>query len=141
LFISKSLPKTLLCFCNKQRKGLQNPQPLRILHELREIGIPYLWFSNFCRIDGLGWRRGTIITSKNGRVKEVFMLYNGQEHSTFNAIYQIRTYEGSNATYTPLKGADFEQAKAILDRLNETKTYQASVAKFGIIPDKRMRLP
>jgi hypothetical protein len=44
------------------------------------------------RIDGLGWRRGSILNSKNGRVKDGYMIYNGVEYPTIKASYQIRSY-------------------------------------------------
>jgi hypothetical protein len=31
-------------------------------------------------LPGIGWRRGTLIQSKNGRIKDGFMLYNGVEY-------------------------------------------------------------
>jgi integrase len=88
------------------------------------------------RIDNLGWRRGAIITSKNGRVKDGFMTYNGVEYPTNNAKYQIRSYVGSKAIYTTV-GTDLEKAEATLGRLNATNTLQSAQAKLGIIPEKR----
>lgn len=45
-------------------------------------------------LPGIGWRKGTLIQSKNGRIKPDAMLYNGVEYAAPQGTYQIRTYLG-----------------------------------------------
>jgi hypothetical protein len=70
----------------------------------------------YANIEGLGWRRGTLVQAKNRKIKQGVMLYNGQEVGAPKGVYQIRTYEGSKAVYTPV-GTDLEKAQAMLASL------------------------
>lgn len=93
----------------------------------------------YAKIDGIGWRRGLIVTSKNGRLKADAMLYNGKEYSIdADSVYQIRHYQGQKAVYVNA-GSDFEAARAVLERLIDTKQHNALERKLGIkfdAPDK-----
>ncbi len=54
----------------------------------------------YARVEGKGWRRGSIITSRNGRVKNDAMLMGGREYSIDSASpYQVR-YKGGVAERT-----------------------------------------
>ena len=69
---------------------------------------------------GIGWRRGTLIQSKNGRIKDGIMLYNGVEYPAPQGTYQVRHYIGSKAVYVTV-GNDLDAAQVMLERLNATR--------------------
>ncbi|MGA2167519.1 MAG: hypothetical protein ABSG62_04865 [Terracidiphilus sp.] len=90
-------------------------------------------------LPGIGWRRGTLIKSKNGRFKPGYMVYNGQEYAAPNGTYQVRTYEGTKVKYTSV-GDDLEAAQAILEKLNATRQMEAAKTILGIAvpePDEK----
>jgi hypothetical protein len=84
-------------------------------------------------LEGVGWRRGTLIQSKNGRIKDGFMLYNGVEYPAPNGTYQIRHYVGSKAAYVTV-GNDLDAALVMLERLNATRAKEAAEITLGIAP-------
>ena len=83
-------------------------------------------------LPGIGWRRGNLIKSKNGRFKPGYMLYSGQEYAAPNGTYQIRTFEGTKVKYTPV-GDDLEVALSILEKLNATRQMNAAKTILGIV--------
>src|ERR1035437_444721 len=84
-------------------------------------------------LPGIGWRRGTLIKSKNGRIKPDAMLYNGVEYAAPQGTYQIRHYVGSKAVYVTLDNA-LGAALVTLERLNATRAKEAAEATLGIAP-------
>ena len=84
-------------------------------------------------LPGIGWRRGTLIQSKNGRIKPDAMLYNGGEYPAPQGTYQIRTYQGTKAVYVTV-GNDLDAAMAMLERLNATRDKAAGETILGIAP-------
>ena len=84
-------------------------------------------------LPGIGWRRGTLIKSKNGRIKPDAMLYNGVEYAAPQGTYQIRHYVGSKAVYVTLDN-DLGAALVTLERLNATRAKEAAEATLGIAP-------
>jgi integrase len=84
-------------------------------------------------LPGIGWRRGTLIQSKNGRIKDGFMLYNGVEYPAPQGTYQVRHYIGSKAVYVTV-GNDLNAAQVMLERLNATRAKEAAEITLGIAP-------
>jgi hypothetical protein len=84
-------------------------------------------------LPGIGWRRGTLIQSKNGRIKPDAMLYNGIEYSAPQGTYQIRYYRGAKVVYVTV-GNDLNAALAMLERLNATRQKEAAEITLGIAP-------
>jgi integrase len=89
----------------------------------------------YARLD-CGWRRGSLIETRNNRIKENAMLYNGVEYSTPNPTYQIRTYVGSQAKYTTV-GNDLAAAQATLGRYTATRQIESANEALGIIPEQK----
>lgn len=88
-------------------------------------------------IKGIGWRRGNLVKSKNGRYKPGFMMYNGLEYAAPNGSYQIRHYSGTDgkAVYTSV-GDELDKAEAALNRLLDTMQLKLLNAKLGVkLPD------
>ena len=77
----------------------------------------------YAKVDGFGWLRGSLIQSKNGRVKDGYMLVNAVEHHAPDGQYQIRSYEGSKAKYTSV-GNDLEKAQSLLQRYLNTREHE-----------------
>jgi integrase len=92
-------------------------------------------------IPGLGWRRGTLIKSKNGRYKDGYMLFNGTEYHTPQGTYQVRHYDGAKAKYTSV-GNDLDAALTFLEKKEAMMQREAANKKLGIaeptpIPDRK----
>jgi hypothetical protein len=84
-------------------------------------------------LPGIGWRRGTLIQSKNGRIKPDAMLYKGVEYPAPQGTYQIRSYQGTKAVYVTV-GNDFDAALVMLEGLNATRQKEAAEITLGIAP-------
>lgn len=83
-------------------------------------------------LDGIGWRRGTLVKSKNGRFKPGYMLYSGQEYAAPNGTYQIRHYgSDGKAVYTTV-GDDLDLAEAILSQMKDKLQLDHLNTKLGI---------
>ena len=90
-------------------------------------------------LPGIGWRRGNLIKSRNGRFKPGWMVYNGQEVEALQGVFQIRTYEGDRVKYTSV-GDDLDAAQAMLEKLNATRQMEVAKAILGIAgpePEKK----
>ena len=85
----------------------------------------------YANIPGIGWRRGSLIQAKNGRVKPGCLLYNDTEYSCPNSVFQIRTYKGNQAVYTTI-GDDLEKAQAALAQLIDQRQLEQLEVKLGI---------
>ena len=48
----------------------------------------------------IGWRRGKVVTSRNGQRKPGVMLYGGKEVPYSDGVFQIRHYDGDRLLYT-----------------------------------------
>jgi integrase len=95
----------------------------------------------YAKMDGLGWRRGSIISSKNGRVKPDAMLYAGKEYRIpADSGYQVRHYQGGKAVYVTV-GSDHDAAQSMLARFNASRQHEAAEAVLGIIEPKPQDAP
>lgn len=86
-------------------------------------------------LPGIGWRRGTLIQSKNGRIKDGYMLYNGVEHPAPQGTYQVRHYVGTKAVYVTV-GNNLDAAQVMLERLTATRAKEAAELTLGITTPK-----
>lgn len=86
----------------------------------------------YARLPELGWRRGSLITARNGRTKPDAMLYAGVEYPTPNPTFQIRTYDGSKAKYTTI-GNDLDAAQAVLKKYTASRQLEAANETLGIV--------
>jgi integrase/recombinase XerD len=84
-------------------------------------------------LPGVGWRRGTLVKSRNGRYKPNVLLYNGREFEVTNGVYQIRRYVGSKAQYVSV-GTDLDAAESMLLRLEATRLKEQAERTLGIAP-------
>jgi integrase len=83
-------------------------------------------------IAGIGWRRGKLFVARNGQIKPDAMMYGGKQVAiAADSACQIRHYVGGKTLYANA-GADYEVAKAALDRLLDVKQHSALEAKLGI---------
>lgn len=95
----------------------------------------------YAKIDGLGWRRGSIVSSKNGRVKPDAMLCAGKEYRIpAESAYQIRHYQDGKAVYVTV-GSDYYAARAMLEKLTASRQHEAAEAVLGIIKPKPQDAP
>ena len=83
-------------------------------------------------IPGIGWRRGTLIKSKNGRYKHGCMMYNGTEYDAPNGTYQVRHYIGDKAKYTTV-GNDLDAALSFLEKKEATIQRESAHKTLGIL--------
>lgn len=87
----------------------------------------------YARIEGKGWRRGSILTSRNGRVKNDVLVIGGREYSIDPASpYQVRYYDGSKACYVTV-GSDYEAARAMLEKHIASRQLDAARETLGIV--------
>jgi len=95
----------------------------------------------YARIEGIGWRRGSIVTSKNGRVKPNAMLYANKEYLiAADSAYQIRHYQGIKAAYVTV-GSDYDAAQSTLQRYLDTQQHRVLEVKLGIKLDSPSEAP
>lgn len=95
----------------------------------------------YAALPGLGWRRGTLVQAKNGRIKPNALLYGGVEYTVQpdNGVFQIRQYENRKSTYTNC-GTDVEQALARLAQLQAKATLLTSRRKLGMTNERTQQL-
>lgn len=80
-----------------------------------------------------GWRRGTVVVAKNGRVNPAVMMVNGATVAIDpKSIYQIRFYEGSKARYSNV-GFDYEAASQMLEKYTASRQLEKANGVLGII--------
>jgi hypothetical protein len=91
----------------------------------------------YAKLDGLGWRRGSLATHRNGKHNPAAMIYTGVEHIIpANSHYQIRHYQGNKTVFTPA-GSDYETASALLAKYDASRTLEASQKALGIyVPEQ-----
>ena len=78
-----------------------------------------------------GWRRGSVIQSRNGKVKPGVMLYSGVEYPVTEPDFQLRTYKNGRAVYTTIPG-DLEAAEAMLDKYLLSRQLEEAETSLGI---------
>jgi integrase/recombinase XerD len=83
------------------------------------------------KVPDLGWRRGLPLYAKNGLPKPGVMSVGGREVSATNLAFQIRTYENRQAVYVTV-GSDYKKATSLLQRVRETREYEALQSSLGI---------
>jgi integrase len=95
----------------------------------------------YAALPGLGWRRGTLVQAKNGRVKPNALLYGGVEYTVEpdNGVFQIRHYENGKNAYTNC-GTDVEQALARLAQLQAKATLLTAQRKLGMTNERTQQL-
>ena len=62
------------------------------------------------KVPGVGWRRGKLVTAKNGRVKPDYMIYDGLEIHCPDGHYDIRFYIGRKMQHKNV-GRDLTSAR------------------------------
>lgn len=82
----------------------------------------------YAKIENLGWRRGSIVSSKNGRVKPDAMMYDRKEYRIpASSHYPIRHYQGNKAVYVTV-GSDYDAALVTLAKFAASRQLEASQA-------------
>src|SRR5690349_20416831 len=95
----------------------------------------------YARIEGMGWRRGSIITAKNGRVRHDAMSCSGKVHTIpVGSAYQIRYYEDGKVRYTTV-GADYDAAVTFLEKFQASRQLKAAENALGIVKPKDVTAP
>ena len=90
----------------------------------------------YAKIAGLGWRRGSILSAKNGRVKPDAMLYAGKTHSVpADSPYQIRHYQSGKAVYATV-GTDYDAEQSMLEKFRASRQLEVAHNALGIILPK-----
>jgi hypothetical protein len=95
----------------------------------------------YARLPGLGWRRGTLVQGKNGRIKPNAVFYNGVEYTVGpdNGHFQIRQYENGKSIYTNC-GTDVETALARLSQIQAKATLLTAQRKLGVANERTQQL-
>ncbi len=89
------------------------------------------------KIPDLGWRRGTLIITKNGRIKPDYMMYNGEQVYCPQGKYEIRYYEGRKCLHKPV-GSDLDVALTAFALFEKKLQYEALQQDLGIkMPELR----
>ena len=83
------------------------------------------------KVPDQGWRRGTLIKTKNGRIKPDYMMYKGEQVHCPQGKYEIRYYEGSKALHKPA-GSDLDVALAAFALFEKKLQYEALQQDLGI---------
>lgn len=85
----------------------------------------------YAHIPDLGWRRGSLITSKNGRIKPEWMMVNGVEVHAPNGRYELRYYVGKKPVWKNA-GADLDATLEVLDLAQRKQKAENLNAELGI---------
>ena len=56
----------------------------------------------YAKLEGKGWRRGSVVLNKNGKLRHPFMMHGGEAIEAPNGRYQLVRYEGKREVYTDL---------------------------------------
>jgi len=89
------------------------------------------------KIPKVGWRRGTLIRTKNGRVKPDYMVYNGEQVHCPQGKYEIRYYDGSKTLHKPV-GSDLDVSLTAFSLFEKKLQYEALQQDLGIkMPELR----
>ena len=83
------------------------------------------------KVPNLGWRRGILIKTKNGRIKPDYMMHKGEQVYCPQGKYEIRYYEGSKAIQKPV-GNDLDGARATFALFEKKLQYEALQQDLGI---------
>jgi integrase len=83
------------------------------------------------KVPGLGWRRGILIKTKNGRIKPDYMMHKGEQVYCPQGKYEICYYEGSKAIQKPV-GNDLDAALAAFALFKKRLQYEALQQDLGI---------
>ena len=95
----------------------------------------------YAKIENLGWRRGSVVSSKNGRVKPDAIIYAGKEYRIpATSHYQIRHYSGNKAVHVTI-GSDYDAALSTLAKFTASRQLEASQAALGSSSRKLQRRP
>ncbi len=78
-----------------------------------------------------GWRRGTIITGKNGKLKPGVMLLNGKETPYENGHYEVRYYDGGTTKHKNV-GRNYAAACKTLSRFDTAVAANDSLVALGV---------
>lgn len=95
----------------------------------------------YANIPGVGWRRGTLVQAKNGRIKPNALLYGGVEYTVEpdNGVFQIRQYKNGKSTYTNC-GSDVDAALARLAQLQAKANLLTAQRKLGMGNERTQQL-
>ena len=95
----------------------------------------------YARLPGVGWRRGTLVQGKNGRIKPNAVLCCGIEYTVEpdNGVFQIRQSENGKSIYTNC-GTDLETALAKVAQLQAKATLLTAQRKLGMTNEKTQQL-
>ena len=95
----------------------------------------------YANIPGVGWRRGTLVQGKNGRIKPNFLLYGGVEYTVEpeNGVFQIRRYENGKSIYSNC-GSDLDAALARLAQLQAKANLLTAQRKLGMGNERTQQL-
>jgi integrase len=95
----------------------------------------------YAKVENLGWRRGSIVSSKNGRVKPDAMTFNGKEYPIpASSHFQLRCYQGNKAVYVTV-GSDFDAAQSMLEKFIASRQHEAACTVLGIITPPPVNAP
>ena len=83
------------------------------------------------KIPILRWRRGTLITTKNGRIKPDYMVYNREQVHCPQGKYEIRYYEGRKCLHKPA-GSELDVALTAFALFEKKLQYEALQQDIGI---------
>jgi integrase len=80
------------------------------------------------------WQRGPVAIGGNGRIRQGFAIIDGQPIKVAEFNYQVRTYEGRQAKYTPAgkNASDAEAKRAVLESQVSIKA-QAAGANLTVV--------
>jgi integrase len=91
----------------------------------------------YAKIPALGWRRGSLVQSRNGQTKPNVMLYSGREVDSTFGQFQIRTYkEGGRAVHVSV-GDDLTIAQNLLAKHNAVRGIAEHQITLGIPPEAK----
>jgi len=85
----------------------------------------------YARVDGKGWRRGSVVLTKQGRIKPDVMIYGGSEIPCPDGRYQIVKHNGTKKIYTDL-GNDPADALAQFKAAESKQSVRVAASRAGI---------
>ena len=86
----------------------------------------------YANLAGIGWRRGSLKTNKNGKHNPGVMTYNGVDYAVpADSLYQIRHYKGAKTVFTRA-GNNFEEASALLAKYQASRDLESAQKALDI---------
>lgn len=84
------------------------------------------------KVPDVGWVRGTLVYSKNGKLRPRTLRYNGQEHRCSSGRFQLRFMDNDKVVYKNV-GTDSDSAQSALNQYLAKAQFEALGKELGFL--------